>query len=153
DGFTVTYLPVSTTGLVDPQAVEAALTDETALVTLMYANNEIGTIQPIAEIGRICRARRVPFHTDAVQAGGQLALDVLDLCVDLLSLAAHKFYGPKGVGILYVRQGTRLQPQVLGGSQERSRRAGTENVPGVVGAAEALRLVQDERETESARLA
>jgi len=153
EGFQVTYLPVDREGLVDPAAVEAALTDETALVTLMYANNEIGTIQPIAEIGRICRSRRVPFHTDAVQAGGQLELDVQALSVDLLSLAAHKLYGPKGVGVLYVRQGTRIQPQVLGGSQERNRRAGTENVPGVVGAAEALRRAQAEREAESARLA
>jgi cysteine desulfurase len=118
----------------------------------MYANNEVGTIQPIAEIGRLCRERRVPFHTDAVQAGGQVELDVAQLQVDMLSLSAHKFYGPKGVGILYVRQGTRVQPQTLGGSQERNRRAGTENVPGVVGAAHALELARAEREQENARL-
>jgi len=152
EGFTVTYLPVDAEGLVDPAAVEAALTDETALVTIMYANNEVGTIQPIAEIGRLCRARRIPFHTDAVQAGPHLPLDVAALNVDLLTLSAHKFYGPKGVGILYVRQGTRIQPQVLGGSQERNRRAGTENVAGAVGAAEALRLATDERDAEAARL-
>lgn len=153
EGYTVTYLPVDSTGRVDPAAVETAITDQTALVTMMYANNEVGTIQPIAEIGRMCRARRVPFHTDAVQAGGLLDLDVQALQVDMLSLSAHKFYGPKGVGLLYIRQGTRLQAQILGGSQERNRRAGTENVPGVVGAAEALRLAQVERRTEATRLA
>ncbi len=152
EGYRVTYLPVDAYGQVDPAQVEAAITDETALVTIMYANNEVGTIQPIAEIGRICRAHRVPFHTDAVQAGGLLSLDVTQLQVDLLTLSAHKFYGPKGVGILYVRQGMRVQPQVLGGSQERNRRAGTENVPGIVGAAAALELARDEREHENARL-
>ncbi|HEX8033493.1 MAG TPA: cysteine desulfurase NifS [Ktedonobacterales bacterium] len=153
EGYTVTYLPVDNAGRVDPAAVESAITDQTALVTMMYANNEVGTIQPVAEIGRICRAHRVPFHTDAVQAGGLLNIDVQSLQVDMLSLSAHKFYGPKGVGVLYIRQGTRLQPQILGGSQERNRRAGTENVPGVVGAAEALRLAQTERPTEVPRLA
>ena len=152
EGYRVTYLPVDATGLVNPDDVAEAITDETALVTLMYANNEVGTIQPIAEIGRICRERRVPFHTDAVQAGGILDLDVNTLGVDLLSLSAHKFYGPKGVGILYVRQGTRIQPQILGGSQERNRRAGTENVPGAVGAAVALERAQTMRVEESARL-
>jgi cysteine desulfurase len=151
-GYRVTYLPVDGSGLVDPDAVEDAITDETALVTLMFANNEIGTIQPIAEIGHICRARRIPFHTDAVQAGGLLELDVVPLNVDLLTLSAHKFYGPKGVGILYIRQGARIQPQILGGSQERNRRAGTENVPGAVGAAYALELARAEREHEAPRL-
>ncbi|HKD75353.1 MAG TPA: aminotransferase class V-fold PLP-dependent enzyme, partial [Ktedonobacterales bacterium] len=116
------------------------------------ANNEIGTIQPIAEIGALCRARRIPFHTDAVQGGGALDLDVTRLNVDALTLSAHKFYGPKGAGILYLRTGTRITPQVYGGSQERNRRAGTENVPGIVGAATALTLAQAEREHESARL-
>ena len=152
EGYRVTYLPVDETGLVNPDDVAAAITDETALVTLMYANNEVGTIQPVAEIGRICRARRVPFHTDAVQAGGLLDLDVNMLGVDLLTLSAHKFYGPKGVGILYARQGTRIQPQILGGSQERNRRAGTENVPGAVGAAMALERAQTARAAESVRL-
>ena len=153
EGFRVTYLPVDEYGMVSVEAVAGALADDTALVTIMYANNEVGTIQPIAEIGALCRERRIPFHTDAVQAGGLLDLDVRRLNVDLLTLSAHKFYGPKGVGILYARQGTRLQPQTLGGSQERNRRAGTENVPGIVGASEALRLAREHREEESIRLA
>ena len=152
EDYRVTYLPVDAAGRVNPADVAAALTDETALVTIMYANNEIGTVQPIAEIGRICRDRRVPFHTDAVQAGGQLNLNVRDLQVDMLSLSAHKFYGPKGVGLLYARQGMRLQPQIQGGSQERNRRAGTENVAGIVGAATALRLAYEQRQIEEPRL-
>lgn len=152
EGYTVTYLPVDSAGRVTAEQVEAAITDETALVTIMYANNEVGSIQPIGEIGRICRTRRVPLHCDAVQGGGLIQLDVKELQVDLLTLSAHKFYGPKGVGILYVRQGVRVQPQVLGGSQERNRRAGTENVPGAVGAAAALTLAREERATEAARL-
>lgn len=151
-GFDVTYLPVDAQGYVAADRIEAALRDDTALVSIMYANNEVGTIQPIAEIGALCQKRRVPFHVDAVQAGPALDLDVIQLHVDLLSLSAHKFYGPKGVGILYVRQGMRLQPQILGGSQERNRRAGTENVAGAVGAATALRLAHDEREQENTRL-
>ncbi len=155
EGFTVTSLPVNGDGLVAPPVVAEALAEhagKVALVTIMYVNNEVGTIQPIAEIGSLCRAQRVPFHTDAVQAGALLDLDVGALNVDLLTLSAHKFYGPKGVGILYVRQGTRIQPQVLGGSQERNRRAGTENVPGVVGAAFALERAHAERASENARL-
>jgi cysteine desulfurase len=151
EGYNVTYLPVDHDGLINPADVAAAITDATALVTTMYVNNEVGTVQPIAEIGRICRERRVPFHVDAVQ-GALLALDVVALQVDLLTLSAHKFYGPKGVGLLYVRQGTRIQPQVLGGSQERNRRAGTENVPGIVGAAAAFELIRAEREEMTARL-
>jgi cysteine desulfurase len=143
-GFTVTYLPVDGYGRVDPDDVARAITDQTILVSIMYANNEVGTIEPVAEIGGICRERKIPFHVDAVQAGGALPLDVAELHVDLLSLAAHKFCGPKGVGILYVRQGVRILPQVQGGSQERGRRAGTENVAGIVGAATALRLAYDE---------
>ncbi len=143
-GFKTTYLPVDEYGCVDPEQVARAITDQTVLVSVMYANNEIGTIEPIAEIGRICRAKKIPFHVDAVQAAGALSLDVTELNVDLLSLSAHKFYGPKGMGILYVRQGMRILPQLQGGSQERGRRAGTENVAGIVGAAAALRLAYDD---------
>jgi cysteine desulfurase len=151
-GSQVTYLPVDQYGRVNPADVEQAITGQTVLVSIMYANNEVGTIQPISEIAQICRARRVPVHTDAVQAGGALDLNVNRLGVDLLSLSAHKFYGPKGVGLLYVRQGTRILPQLQGGSQERNRRAGTENVPGIVGMAEALRLAYAELEQTNAHL-
>jgi cysteine desulfurase len=143
-GFKTTYVPVDSYGRVDPEEVGRAITDQTILVSTMYANNEVGTIEPVAEIGRICRARKIPFHVDAVQAGGALPIDVTALNADLLSLSAHKFYGPKGVGILYARQGMRVLPQLQGGSQERGKRAGTENVAGIVGAATALRLAYEE---------
>ena len=138
EGFTVTLLPVHENGLIVPEEVEAAITDETALVTVMFANNEIGTIQPIREIGAICRARGVLFHTDAVQAVGHLPIDVMLDNIDLLSASAHKFHGPKGVGFLYARKGIRLTNLIEGGAPERGRRAGTENVPGIGAMATAL---------------
>lgn len=150
--FEVTLVPVDRYGQVDPDAVAAAIRPDTALVSVMMANNEVGTLQPIAEIAARARARGVPFHTDAVQAGGHLPLDVEALQVDLLSLSAHKFYGPKGVGLLYVRRGVRLLPVQTGGGQERGRRSGTENVPYIVGMATALELAHAEREAESQRL-
>lgn len=151
-GFRTSYLPVDGYGRVDPDDVARAITGETVLVSVMYANNEVGTIEPIAEIGRICRARKIPFHVDAVQAGGALPIDVTALNADLLSLSAHKFYGPKGVGMLYTRQGVRLLPQLQGGSQERGKRAGTENVAGIVGAVAALRLAYEELPQVTLRL-
>jgi cysteine desulfurase len=151
-GFEVTYVPVDKYGRVDPDEVGRAITDRTILISIMYANNEVGTIQPIAEIGDIARDRNIPFHTDAVQAGGTLDLSVDRLNVDLLSLSAHKFYGPKGVGILYQRRLTPLLPMQTGGAHERGRRAGTENLPYIVGLATALQLAQEHREGNHARI-
>lgn len=151
-GWSATRLPVDRHGLVDPDAVGRAIREDTALVSIMYANNEIGTIQPIEEIARITRARGVPLHVDAVQAGGTLDLDVDRLGADLLTLSGHKFYGPKGTGLLYVRRGTLWWPMIHGGGQERGRRAGTENVAGIVGFATALALAQSERPTLIPRL-
>jgi len=151
-GFEVTLLPVDEGGLVRPDDLRAALRPDTALVSVMYANNEIGTIQPIAELGAICREAGVPLHTDAVQAAGALPLDVEALKVDYLSLTAHKFYGPKGVGVLYARRGAPLLPQINGGAQERRRRAGTENVAGIVGLAAALTLAEERRPAVTERM-
>lgn len=151
-GFEVTKLPVDQYGLVDPEDVVKAIRDDTVLISIMYANNEVGTIEPIAEIGEIARARGIPFHTDAVQAGGALSLNVKELRVDLLSLSAHKFYGPKGIGVLYVRKGVPLWPMQTGGSQEQNRRAGTENVAYIVGLAKALELAYAELEETNRRL-
>ncbi|MBR4335242.1 MAG: aminotransferase class V-fold PLP-dependent enzyme, partial [Clostridia bacterium] len=138
EGFEVTLLPVTPTGIVEPSAVEGAIREDTCLVTVMAANNEIGTIQPIEEIGEICRRRGVPFHTDAVQAVGHIPLDVRTIGCDLLSASAHKFHGSKGVGFLYARRGTKLVSLIEGGAQERNKRAGTENVAGIVAMAAAL---------------
>ncbi len=151
-GFEVTRVPVNRQGLVDPDAIARAITERTILISVMYANNEVGTIEPLAEIARIAHARGVYFHTDAVQAGGYLPLDVEALGVDLMSLGAHKFHGPKGVGVLYIRPGTPILPTQTGGGQERGRRAGTENVPYMVGFATALELAQSDREATNARL-
>jgi cysteine desulfurase len=151
-GFELERLPVDEFGMVDPQEVAARLRPETALVSVMYANNEIGTLNPIAEIGAVCRAKGIPFHTDAVQAAAYLPVNVQALQVDLLSLGAHKFYGPKGVGALYVRRGTPILPVQTGGGQESGLRAGTQNVPYIVGMAEALRLAQEQRDQRTAHL-
>lgn len=149
-GFRVTYLPVDENCVVDLNALEEAITPETILVSVMYANNEVGTIQPIQAISDILRHRGgIAFHTDAVQAGGSLDLNVDKLGVDMLSLSAHKFYGPKGVGVCYVRKGTTYWPQQHGGGQERGRRAGTENTAGIVGLATALKLAYDHLDTNN----
>jgi cysteine desulfurase len=148
----VTTVPVDRDGLVDPDDVRKVITDRTALVSVMHGNNEIGTVEPIAEIGAICRERGVVFHTDAVQTIGALDVDVRSLPVDLLSLNAHKFYGPKGVGALYVRAGTPFHATQTGGGQERNRRAGTENVAGIVGMGLALSIATELRAEESSRL-
>jgi cysteine desulfurase len=145
-GFEVTYLPVDRFGQVDPASVANAIGPHTTLIAIGYANNEVGTIQPMAEIGAICRERKIAFYADATQAAASLPLDVDSLQVDLLGIAAHKIEGPKGVGALFVRQGTNLIPQQQGGSQERQRRAGTENVAGAVGLGEALRLARGDAE-------
>lgn len=151
-GFEVTYVPVDRHGLVDPDDIGRAITPRTVLISVMYANNEIGTVEPIAEIGRIARRRGIVFHTDAVQAAGSLPLDVDALGVDMLALSGHKFYAPKGVGVLYVRRGTPMLPTQTGGGQEGGRRAGTENVPYIVGLATALRLAYDQLDAETTRL-
>jgi len=152
-GFRVTHVPVDEYGLVDPDEIRKAITDKTILISIMYANNEIGTIEPIAEIGKIARETGICFHTDAVQATGHIPIDVADLNVDLLSMSAHKLYGPKGVGALYIKKGTKITTFLHGGGQERGRRGSTENVPGVVGFGKAAEIAQGEMGEEQTRLA
>lgn len=149
EGFEVTYLPVNQYGQVEPQALEQAIRPDTALVSIMFANNEIGTINPVAELGRVCHEKGVVFHTDAVQAYGHVPIDVKAMNIDMLSLSGHKINAPKGVGAIYVRKGIRLEPQLTGGGQERGLRSGTENIASIVGLGEAARLkrVNMERET------
>ena len=154
-GFEVTLLPVDRFGMVNPDDVEGAITDQTVLVSVMYANNEIGTIQPVQEISRIVKdkaknlSKTILFHTDAVQAAGFLPLSTSELGVDMLSLSSHKFYGPKGLGILYIKRGTPYVPLLMGGGQERERRSGTENIPLIVGGALAFEIAQNEMESNS----
>lgn len=151
-GFEVTYLPVDEFGMVSARDVEEAITDKTVLVSVMFANNEIGTINPIAEIGRICREKGVYFHTDAVQATGAVPIDVKEMNIDLLSMSAHKFHGPKGVGALYIKKGVKIENLIHGGAQEMGKRATTENVAGIVGMAQALCEACDNMEEKTKKL-
>ncbi|MBP5236314.1 MAG: cysteine desulfurase NifS [Clostridia bacterium] len=152
EGFEVTLLSVGEKGIVDPDEVRKNIRPETCLVTVMFANNEIGTIQPVKEIGRICRDAGVPFHTDAVQAAGHLDIDVSEQNIDMLSVSAHKFHGPKGIGFLYAKKGIRLSNIIEGGAQERGKRAGTENIPAIIGMAAALEEACDGIEKNAARI-
>lgn len=152
-GFEVTYVPVDDQGIINPEDVGNAITEKTALVTVMYANNEIGTIQPVEQVAQICRHNEVPFHTDAVQAVGNVEIDVSSQNIDMLSLSAHKFHGPKGVGALYIKRGIRIENLIHGGAQERSKRAGTENVAGIVGMATAIKIACKDIATKSQKLA
>ena len=151
-GFQVTYLPVDEYGLVDPEDVKKAITDKTILITVMHANNEIGTIEPIAEIGAIAREKRIHFHTDTVQTIGRIPVDVGELHCDSLALSAHKFYGPKGVGAMYLRKGARVLPYLMGGGQEKNKRASTHNVTGIVGLGKAAELAALEMDEISSRV-
>lgn len=151
-GYEVTYLPVDEYGLVRIEDLKAAIRPDTCLITIMFANNEIGTIQPVAEIGRIARENKIIFHTDAVQAAGHEPIDVQNMNIDMLSMSAHKFYGPKGVGALYLRKGVRFDNLMFGGAQERNKRPGTDNVPGIVGMAKALEMACEHMEENNLRL-
>ncbi|SJZ72859.1 cysteine desulfurase NifS [Selenihalanaerobacter shriftii] len=150
--FEVTYVPVDEHGMVDQKDVEKAITDETILISVMMANNEVGTIQPIKEIGKIAKENNIYFHTDAVQAVGAISVDVNELNADLLSLSAHKFNGPKGIGALYIRKGTKITPFMHGGAQERGRRASTENVPAIVGLGKAAKVALEELEEKQEKI-
>lgn len=152
EGFEVTYLPVTREGLVEVEALEAAIREDTILISIMHANNEIGTIQPIAEAGELARSRGIVFHTDAVQTVGKIPAKVDDLGVDLLSISSHKLHGPKGVGALYIRKKTPIEPIIFGGGHERGMRSGTENVPGIVGLAAASELAERNLEGEMVRI-
>jgi cysteine desulfurase len=152
NGYDVTFLPVDKDGLVTPEQVAGAITDKTILISVMFANNEIGTIEPIGEIGALAREKGVLFHTDAVQATGSVPIDVDAMNIDLLSASGHKMYGPKGVGMLYIKRGVRIAPQMHGGHHERNRRAGTENVPGIVGFGQAIELATREMEENTRHL-
>jgi cysteine desulfurase len=151
-GFHITYLPVDRYGVVDLDALEKSITSQTILISIMFANNEVGTIQPIKKIGEIAKRHGVYFHTDAVQAVGKIPIDVKELGIDLLSLSAHKFYGPKGVGALYLRKGVKISSFIQGGEQERGRRGGTENVAGIVGLGKAAEIAQEEMAEEEKRV-
>lgn len=152
NGFTATYVPVGSDGVVDPDEVRKALRPDTLVVSVMHANNEVGTIQPIEEIASIAKEAGVPFHTDAVQTAGKLPLNVEEMGIDLLSLSGHKFYGPKGIGVLYTAKGVRFEPCVHGGHQEWGKRGGTENVPGIVGLGKAAEIAMSEMEADDNRL-
>lgn len=151
-GYDITYLPVDEYGIVDLEELKKAIRKDTILISIMFANNEIGSIQPIKEIGNIAKDNGIIFHTDAVQAIGHVPIDVKELNVDLLSMSAHKFYGPKGIGALYIKKGIKLNSLIYGGAQEKNKRAGTENVPGIVGMGIAIELITKEIEEESKRL-
>ena len=152
ENFEVTYVSVDHTGMVDPSDVAEAITDKTILVTIMHANNEVGTLQPITEIGAMCKEKEIPFHTDAVQSFGKIPINVNDMNIDLLSLSSHKLYGPKGIGSLYIRKGIRIMPITHGGHHERNIRAGTENVAGIIGLGKTTQIALEVMKTEAQEL-
>jgi len=152
NGFKVTYLPVQTNGILDPEEVKKAISSQTILISVMHANNEIGTIQQIREIGKIARENKIYFHTDAVQSFGHIPINVDEMNIDMLSASAHKIYGPKGIGLLYLRKGTKIQPFLNGGSQEKKLRASTHNVPGIVGFGKAIELASKNMQKEASEL-
>ncbi len=152
NGFEITYLPVDEFGIINLEDLKNAIRPTTILITIMFANNEIGTLQPIEEIGKIASEHKIPFHTDAVQAVGHVPIDVKKMNIDLLSLSGHKIYAPKGIGVLYIKKGIKIKPLIYGGAQERNRRAGTENVAGIIALSKAIELATDEMEIENERI-